>query len=74
MPALADPAWSEDECRALAARYGCSQWLGDVAWPGDRVIEADGATEIGLGDCGKRAEQHGGEAREPVGVRGAGDR
>ncbi len=44
VPALADPAWGEDECRALAARYGCTAWLGDASWSGDVAIQADGAT------------------------------
>jgi acyl-coenzyme A synthetase/AMP-(fatty) acid ligase len=46
VPALADPAWGADECRALAARYGCTQWIGDEAWPGDSEVRAgdgDGA-------------------------------
>lgn len=35
VPALADPAWGEAECRTLARRYGCTQWVGDQAFEGD---------------------------------------
>lgn len=46
VPALADPAWSEAECRTLARRYGCAQWVGDQAFEGDTEFAASGIRSL----------------------------
>lgn len=46
VPALADPAWGEAECRTLARRYGCTQWIGDQAFEGDSAFSAAGTRSL----------------------------
>lgn len=46
VPALADPVWSERECRELAHRTGCTRWIGDEPWPGDARFDLPGATVL----------------------------